>query len=383
MRQALADEEDVPSQRSSERRARGHLGSESGVGVSVRDLRTSSLRRPILAPLAVLLFILALRVLVISAGALIDVLDALNAGGIWNLIGLGWLGSYLVLAGSPIAATALTLQDAGLLSPIEAFGQIVGSRMGASFIVLVVGFVWYIRGRRVADGLYVGVVSLIVTITTYVPVAALGWLALDQGWFDGVRLGAISPLLSFTQEVYDPILDPLRDGLPDIVLFLAGIFLMLAALRLFDSVLPTPESTSGRLAHSARRLEGRWPMFALGAAVTLLTFSVAVSLTLLVPLSRQGVIRRSAIVPYVLGANITTFADTVFAASVLEDGATGTVVLTVAIMAAVVGAVVLVAFHDPYVAVVNRSARWVTRERGHLAGFIAAIFVAPVILLVV
>lgn len=351
--------------------------------MSVRDLRTFPLRRPILAPLAVLLFILALRVLVISAGALIDVLDALNAGGIWNLIGLGWLGSYLVLAGSPIAATALTLQDAGVLSPIEAFGQIVGSRMGASFIVLVVGFVWYIRGRRVADGLYVGVVSLIVTITTYVPVAALGWLALDQGWFDGVRLGAISPLLSFTQEVYDPILDPLRDGLPDIVLFLAGIFLMLAALRLFDSVLPTPESTSGRLAHSTRRLEGRWPMFALGAAVTLLTFSVAVSLTLLVPLSRQGVIRRSAIVPYVLGANITTFADTVFAASVLEDGATGTVVLTVAIMAAVVAAVVLVVFHDPYVAVVNRSARWVTRERGHLAGFIAAIFVAPVILLVV
>ncbi len=354
----------------------------------IRDLRRSSrgqgpARPLVVAPLAILAFIFALRILVVSAGALIDVFDALGAGGAWNFAGLGWLSSYLVLSGSPIAATALTLQDAGVLSEVEAFAQIVGSRLGASFIVLVVGFLSYLRGRRLADGVYVGVVALVVTITTYVPVGIVGWLALDQGWFDGVEIGALAPLLSFTEEVYDPIFDPLQDGLPDIVLFVAGIFLMLAALRLFDRALPTAESTSGRLASNREWLNGRWAMFGLGAGITLVTLSVAVSLTLLVPLARQGLIRRNAIVPYVLGANITTLADTLFASSVLESGATGTVVLTVAFMATAAALLVLTVLHRPYVNAVNRAASWASQDRRHLAVFIGTIFAAPVVLLAV
>ena len=356
----------------------------AGVGVDRRLRRRSWPAKPLLAaPLAILVFIFALRILVISAGALVDVFDGLGAGGVWNFVGWGWLSSYLVLSGSPIAATALTLQDAGILSEIEAFAQIVGSRLGASFIVLVVGYISYLRGRRLADGVYVGVVALIATITTYVPVAILGWLALDQGWFDGIEIGAISAVVSFTEDIYDPVLDPLQDGVPDIVLFLGGIFLMLAALRLFDRALPTPESTSGRLAGRREWLHGRWAMFGLGAGVTLVTLSVAVSLTLLVPLARQGLIRRNAIIPYVLGANITTLADTLFAASVLESGQTGTVVLTVGIMASGVALLVLTLAHRPYVTGVNRAANWASQDRRHLAAFIGAIFAAPIVLLAV
>lgn len=366
----------------------GSLKASRSSGGRVRGGRRPAWRgapaRPLVAaPLAILAFIFALRILVLSAGALVDVFEAVGAGGAWNFVGLGWLSSYLVLSGSPIAATALTLQDAGVLSEVEAFAQIVGSRLGASFIVLVVGFVSYLRGRRLADGVYVGVVSLVVTITTYVPVGIVGWLALDQGWFDGVEIGAIAPVLSFMEAVYDPILDPLRDALPDIVLFLVGIFLMLAALRLFDRALPTAESTSGRLASNRERLNGRWAMFGLGAGITLITLSVAVSLTLLVPLARQGLIRREAIVPYVLGANITTLADTLFASSVLESGATATVVLTVAFMATAAALFVLTVTHRPYVNAVNRTARWASQDRRHLATFIGAIFAAPVVLLVV
>lgn len=335
------------------------------------------------APAAVLLFIFALRVLVLSASSLADVLREVGADGVGNFVGLGWLGAYAVLSGSPIAATALTLQDAGVIDQFEAFAQIAGSRMGASFIVLAVGFLAYLRGRSLADGVYVGVVAFLVTITTYIPVAVLGWLALDQGWLDGVEIGALTPITSFTEAVYDPVAEPLVDGLPDVVLFVAGVFLMLAALRLFDSVLPTPESTSGRLARRSGWLHGRWAMFGLGAGVTLVTFSVAVSLTLLVPLSRQGLIRREAIVPYVLGANITTFVDTLFAASVLESGETGTVVLAVASMATLVALAVLTLVHGPYVRAVNGSARWVVRDRSHLAAFIGAIILMPVVLLAV
>ena len=68
-------------------------------------------------------------------------------------------------------------------------------------------------------------------------------------------------------------------------------------------------------------------MFAMGGLVTLLTLSVAISLTLLVQLSMKGIVRRHGIVPYVMGANITTFIDTLFAAFVLDAPKAVTVVI--------------------------------------------------------
>ena len=82
-------------------------------------------------------------------------------------------------------------------------------------------------------------------------------------------------------------------------------------------------------------------MFALGAGVTLATLSVAVSLTLLVPMALRGTIRRDAIVPYVLGANITTFVDTLFAAAALERGGAAVIVVTTMIFATLVALFVL------------------------------------------
>ena len=48
------------------------------------------------------------------------------------IVGFGWLGSYAVLSGSPVAAIALSLFSKGVLSDTETFAMINGSRMGAS-----------------------------------------------------------------------------------------------------------------------------------------------------------------------------------------------------------------------------------------------------------
>jgi hypothetical protein len=50
--------------------------------------------------------------------------------------GDGWLGAYLVLSGSPVAATAISLFGAGTTSVLQTFTMLSGSRLGASFIVL-------------------------------------------------------------------------------------------------------------------------------------------------------------------------------------------------------------------------------------------------------
>ena len=58
-------------------------------------------------------------------------------------------------------------------------------------------------------------------------------------------------------------------------------------------------------------------MFAVGLATTALTLSVSVSISLLVPLAARGFVRRENVWPYVLGANVTTLVDTLFAGALV------------------------------------------------------------------
>ncbi len=59
-------------------------------------------------------------------------------------------------------------------------------------------------------------------------------------------------------------------------------------------------------------------MFAFGTLVTLVTLSVSLSVTILVPLALKGYVRRDKVIPYVMGANIATWIDTLFAALAAE-----------------------------------------------------------------
>ncbi|MGH2610401.1 MAG: hypothetical protein ACRDHF_15075, partial [Tepidiformaceae bacterium] len=121
--------------------------------------------RPAAALLGLLLFVLALQLIKSGARGLVPILDGLSITGPLNAVGFGWLLAYVALSGSPVAAIGITLLAGGTLSETEAFGVVGGSRLGASFIVLAVGFVLYLRRKRNADGLYIGVVALLTTFT--------------------------------------------------------------------------------------------------------------------------------------------------------------------------------------------------------------------------
>ena len=62
-------------------------------------------------------------------------------------------------------------------------------------------------------------------------------------------------------------------------------------------------------------------MFTLGALITAISMSVRLSLSILVPLSHRGFIRRENVIPHNMGANITTFIDHGWAGNQLAVGA--------------------------------------------------------------
>ncbi|HLF79306.1 MAG TPA: hypothetical protein VJB57_17630, partial [Dehalococcoidia bacterium] len=290
------------------------------------------------------LFIIALQLIKTGAGGLRPVLDSVSADGILGHMGFGWFGSYVVMSGSPVAAVAMSLFAGGATSDLETFAMINGTRMGASLIVLVVGFVSYLSGRRNPDGLYIGVVALLTAITLWGPAMPLGLLVLDQGWLDGIHISSPGVLTSFVGFISDPVVDPIVDALPRLLVFVCGVGALVCAFAVFDRGLPTLERPGPRIERLSQALQQRHAMFAFGTLVTLVTLSVSLSVTILVPLALKGYVRRDRVIPYVMGANIATWIDTLFAALLLDSPQAFTVVLTEMLVGGGVSLLVLFCF---------------------------------------
>lgn len=331
----------------------------------------------------VFLFILALQLLKSGAAGLKPVLNAVSADGVPNLLGFAWLGSYAVMSGSPVAAISLGLFSGGTVSDVEAFAMLNGSRLGASFIVLFVGFVLWVAHKRSADGLFIGVVALLTAFTIWLPTLPVGILLLKSGWFDGIEPGTPGTLTSFINTVYDPIVDKAVDLFPNILIFAGGIGILLGAFAVFDRALPNLEQPSLKVERVKEWLQHPLAMFALGLAITAMTLSVSISLTLLIPLSLKGYVRRDNIIPYVMGANITTWVDTMVAALLLESPRAFTIVFIQMVVGAAVSLGVLLLLYKPYSRFILATARRVTHSRRGFALFLGAILLVPLVLFLV
>jgi sodium-dependent phosphate cotransporter len=133
----------------------------------------------------------------------------------------------------------------------------------------------------------------------------------------------------------------------------------------------------------SRLVYRRWIMFALGAAITLISMSVSVSLSILVPLSNRGFVRRENIIPYIMGANITTFIDTLLAAVLLDNPPAFTIVFVEMFSISLVSIVILTFIYRRYERAMLDFASWVTVRNRNLAVFMMTIFIVPLILMLV
>jgi len=348
-------------------------------------------RRPPAVRLAYLvagigLFVTALGLMRQGATELIPALEgSVFTDNAWSTLGLGWLGACVVLSGSPVAASALALLDGGAITRTQAFTMVTGSRLGAAFVVLVVGVVYALR-RRGSGGrrapISIGILALLMTAVVYLPGALVGYALLDGGVFDGFDVGTSPGLTSFTDAVFGWAVDLAADALPGWLLFPSGVVVLLAGFQLFDRVLPS--IGSHQLEDRADAWYTRkWPMFALGCGVTVLTLSVSVSLTLLVPLVAKGYLRRANTLPYIAGANITTLVDTLVAAVLLgnQDGVRVVVAVTVPVT---VWTVALLALAYPVLRRVCLAvAGGAVRSPPRLAAFTAVLLGVPLVLIAV
>jgi solute carrier family 34 (sodium-dependent phosphate cotransporter) len=331
---------------------------------------------------ALFLFVLAIQLMKEGAKALAPTLsDSPLFSNAVSTLGAGWLGAYIVLSGSPIAAVALSLYVGGAATKLQTFTMLSGSRLGASFVVLLVGFLYSLRnrGRNRGESIGMGVLALSLTAVVYVPGMLLGYGILKSGMLDGINWSASGDVLSVVDVIWGPALDAIT-RLPGWTLLPIGLGIILVSFRLLDNVLPQLDGErhgSGKGAWMKRP----WPMFGLGCLVATLTLSVSVALTLLVPLASRGYIKREESIPYIMGANITTLADTLVAAMILGSPVAVQIVLAEAIAVSIVSLFYLAFLYGPLTRSIMSLDDWVVSTNRRLWFFVAILFVLPALFL--
>ena len=366
-------------------------GQLSPVSISVAGRLVNALNRYrvsirlakiVLFAASLFLFILAITLMKEGArdlGPLVR--DRLHVESASNSLGFGWLSAYIIMSGSPVAAVALTFFDSGAINQLAAFAMITGSRLGASFIVLFIGFIYVLRGRNRATSLSMGLLSFTVAGTTHLVGLPIGAVLLRAGTLDAIQFSSGALLSSATSLVFDPMAALFLEVLPRWGLFGVGLVVIMISFSLFDRCLPQMSIKESQVGAMSRLVYRPWVMFTLGAVVTLVSMSVSISLSILVPLSQRGFVRRENVIPYIMGANITTFVDTLLAAILLDNAPAFTIVLVEMLSITVVSAIILVTVYHLYERVNLQFVTWVTAENRNLAFFMLTIFVTPLLLI--
>lgn len=333
--------------------------------------------------LSIFLFILAITLMKDGARGLGPLVrDSLQVTNFVDAMGFGWLFSYAIMSGSPVAATALAFFDAGAVDQFGAYGMIVGSRLGASFIVLFIGFIYVLRGRNRSTSLSMGLLSLSVAGSMQLLALGVGLAMLEWRIFDSFQPSAGAGLTGLTDLVLDPISHWLQSFLPGWALFVIGLGIIMVSFNLFDRCLPEMTLKESGVSAVSQMVYRPWVMFLLGSAVTLISMSVSISLGLLVPLSQRGLVRRENVIPYIMGANISTFIDTAIAALLLGNPTAFSVVMVEMASLFVIAAIILAVSYTAYERTLLRFVNWVSSNNRNLGIFMITIFVVPLILIV-
>jgi Na+/phosphate symporter len=333
---------------------------------------------------ALFLFVLAIQLMKQGAQA---IAPRLQASGFFDngvsTLGVGWLGAYLVLSGSPVAVMALSLRSAHGITELQTFTMISGSRLGASFIVLLVGFLYAVRNRNRQESLGMGVLALSISTALYIPGMLLGYGILKSGLLDGINWTASSDVQGVIDAGWGWFVDGAASILPLPLLFPLGLGVILVSFKLLDQVLPSidAERQADTRGHWLRR---PWSMFLLGCFACLLTLSVSVAITVLVPLAARGYVDRKDAIPYIAGANITTLADTLVAAMLLPDGTSSVhVVLALAIAVTVITVLLLAFAYRPVQRGILALDDWVVESSRRVWLFVGVLFLAPIALITI
>lgn len=343
-------------------------------------MRAEHLKRGAYAIAGIALFILSIELLKTSTNSVLPLLK--NFIGFINspskALGAGWIFSYLIFSGSPVAALSLSFLDAGLLTAPSSFAMIIGSRLGASFILIVIGVVEYLRGEgELMDTTSIGFLSFLITYTICIPALFLGLILLR---LDLVSFQFNLSFVSAIAELYSPAVNFILSNTGPLLSFIFSLVLLYISLSVFEQSFRKIKVERARSSWINFLMERPYFSFLFGALVTMLGQSVSLSIGVMVPLYLKGFIERRNLIPYIMGANVTTFTDTL-AVGFLLGNATAVNITSIALLGNLVISGVILLFYHRYYDFVRRTMNYLLFERRALILFLSFLLIFPIFLL--
>ena len=341
------------------------------------------LRRILLGLFGIFFFILGIQLMKNVAGLIGPLLRTVLGSFTdtpWHALSFGWLSAYVILSGSPVAALALSFYATDLLDPETTFFMIMGSRLGAAFIVFVIGAVAVARGKPREKALAMGVLSFLVTYSIYIPAIFFGWLLIRLKAYEWVQVPTPSALIDAIDGFFSPIVSAIMDRVVPVLAFVFAAVAIYTGLALFDKAFGQREVRELKSPRMHKYLRHPAVSFTIGALVTLASTSVSLSFGLLGPLYLNGYIDRREIVPYMMGANITTFIDTLVAGFLFGGGIAANIVL-IEMASVTLFSVLALAAYGRYSRAIDAAYTFIFHKNWALGMFIVLLFAVPLALL--
>jgi len=333
---------------------------------------------------SIILFIFGLQLLGDSTEALAEVLrgivKALVTGDL-SALGAGWFLAYIVLNGATSAAIGIAFLESGLITAANSFMFISGSRLGAAFIVIFIGLLEYFQGNNsdIRDSCSIGLLQFLTTYVVYIPAIILGYLGLKSLDLSFLEVNAPAALNYGLDTIFGPFTSFLSGLLPPSLLFLSSIGVLLGSLKIFDRSFKGLSEEKFRSKYLRFQLSNKWISFAVGAGITLVSTSVALSVGIIVPLYNRGYFKRKEIIPYLMGANLTTMISSVMAAAVIESAVAMKMSLLLSV-SVLLTTVVVLAFYDRCYKLIQKAFNAVMLKDLYLYGFSALLLLTPLLL---
>lgn len=339
-----------------------------------------------MAPGSIFLFIFGLQLLGDSteavAGLLQGIVKALVTGDL-SALGAGWFLAYVVLNGATSAAIGIAFLDTGLITAANSFMFISGSRLGAAFIVIFIGLLEYFQGNNsdIRDSCSIGLLQFLTTYIVYIPAIVLGYLGLQSLDLSFLEVDAPASLNYGLDMIFGPFTSLLSNNLPPGLLFLSSIGVLLGSLKIFDRSFKGLSEEKFRSKYLRFQMSNKWISFAVGAAITLVSTSVALSVGIIVPLYNRGYFKRKEIIPYLMGANLTTMISSVMASAVIESAVAMkmSILLSVSVL---LTTVVVLMFYDRAYQVIQKVFNAVMLKDSYLIAFTAVLLLSPLLLVI-
>ncbi|MFP4591128.1 MAG: sodium:phosphate symporter [Halobacteriales archaeon] len=338
------------------------------------------------AVVALVVFLFAVQLLGAATAAAADPLERLfrrHVAGGAPALGASWLATYALMNGSVVAALSVSLFDSAILSSEQLFLMLAGSRLGGAAIVLLIGAIDWAQKAEYdfAEATSLGTLTFLLSHSIYLPATGVGLLLLPhlEGTLGEAVGGVHLPVGGLS--VLDPVTDAVVGAVGAVPAFVLAVTLLFVGLSAFDRVLKRVD-TAWLRRNLFQRFRQTWTSFALGLIITAVTTSVAFSLGVIVPLYNRRYVTRDEIVPYVLGANIGTFGDTLLIA-ILLGSARGTAVVSLMVaLGTLVTVAALVRFPSYYREIDAIQSR-IVADRRVLFAFLSSLVIGPLVLLVV